>query len=622
MGDSSKPTTSTTIYTTTDSQHKCYLFKHLTFQLYSELRIRMGSFVWVLTPHQASRDGRHGFDIEVKVTGLKSGEYLTSEFSFQQPGNVKQVFENSFDCFRNTFFYRNALTCPMASGENGIVSTRYSHYRFLRHKDSDEPNDLEEADDWISTIPLEWNTSGEAPVFNDLNIDFIDTVYAAEERKNSFMYYFVVEAAQKTTYAPYRPQLCWPKATKTAKYLNNKWISVDGNWFHKWPKFNKFMENVDLLAPDDYEDLLDILGTYYHSWNIDHFRLQEIVRAAEKFGFFDFPQKMITMGNVDMYFSSMRSVLLAPTDHPLLSVKENVSKKIYEENYGVTVKMIDHQDHGGHPVYNSFKTKNGMNWTVNLHRKSYSGQEYLCVSLILNGPYKPDENQLWRVEFGPLKHSSLGRLPKKVHERVLNTVQRTIVFPTCWLWSDVLRDMGQNGPFNFTFRTACSALSGWKFSTVSGKQGVTGVTDAEIQCKDGNIVAVNKSYLQWTCRALREWVPMPNKPNRMEMNNLEFEEFVHFLDHLYHVSKVYTMDIWKRVFKVAQIMNCDRVTDQFERTCVRTNVKNVNDMKFNDNYSLEFLKFNVEMRDQLEMESIDEYLHRSKEPVVNHFENS
>lgn len=540
---------------------------------------------------------------------------MTVDFSLQQPGNVKHSFEHTFDEHRCSFFYRRALTIPILDIKDGVVKFHYSHDRFLRGTEDDEPEGAE-ATHWRSTIPITWEKDGELLVAVDLNKDFFQTIHDTEDNKLVFMYYFKIDSFTKYKHPPAKKSAWWPKASRTAQYLHGRSLSVNGNWFSNWPGFKWFISNVDLLTPEDFDDLVDILGVYYHAWNFDNHRLQSLVRTAEKFGFYDFPQTMICVGNVDVYFSSMRSVLFAPLDHPIVATKKEVpAKKYQDENFTITHKMIFHANRCNAHTYRSLRTKQDMVWTTCVQRKTYSGVEYLSVSLMLNGTYQPGESQLWRVDFGPAKQASCMKLPRRSHDRMLNTVQRTICFPTCYLWNDVMKEMGPNGPFNFSLKVSYTPVAGCNYVSVINNHGVSGMTNGELQCKDGDVIHINKDFLRETCETLNRWVPMQNKPNRMELKELEYEETSHFLDHLYHSSKLYTPDTWQKAFKVAQITNCKRVTDQFERAIIRTETNNSQDTKFNDDYSLEFLKFNVEMREQFEIGSLDDFLNAGEEPA-------
>ncbi|CAO4379280.1 unnamed protein product [Caenorhabditis nigoni] len=81
---------------------------------------------------------------------------------------------------------------------------------------------------------------------------------------------------------------------------------------------------------------------------------------------------------------SLRSVLFAPSTHPLLTTKKDVpTKKLYDDLFQLSHIMIYHQSRGP-PVFKNFKTKNGMFWTTSLHRKTYSGVEYICVVKVLS----------------------------------------------------------------------------------------------------------------------------------------------------------------------------------------------------------------------------------------------
>lgn len=604
---------SSTIYATCDTYHKCALFKQPGYFMNQGLKIKMGEYNWLISPYQREKDGKLGVDIVISLQGIKPGEYLSIDFTLQQPGNVKHSFEHTFDEHRCTFFYRRALTVPILNIKNGKINFHYAHDRFLRRTEDDEPEGAE-AEHWKATLPWVWDKEGELPVAQDLNQLFERTLYIEEENKQTFTYYFKIDGVQKHKAPQVRKIAWWPKASRTARYLHGRAISVDGNWFSSWPGFKLFLANVDLLTPEDFEDFVDVMGVYYHAWNFDHHRLQALVRAAEKFGFYDFPQTMICLGNVDVYFSSMRSVLFARMTHPIVSSKREVpAKKPQDENFTITHKMIFHVNRSNTHIYRSFRTKQGMAWTTCLQRKTYSGVEYLSVSLMLNGEYDTGESQLWRVDFGPAKQASCMRLPRRSHDRMLNTVQRTICFPTCYLWNDVLKEMGPNGPFNFSLKVSCTPVSGCNYVSVVNNHGVSGMTNGELQCKDGDVIHINKDFLRETCETLHNWVPMQNKPNRMELKELEYEETSHFLDHLYHSSKLYTPETWQKAFKVAQFANCRRVTDQFERAIIRTETKNAQDT-FPKGYSLEFLKFNVETREQLQIGLLDDFLDANDEP--------
>lgn len=577
------------------------------------LKIKMNEYTWLISPYQREKDGKLGVDIVLSLQGIKPGEYLTIEFSLHQPGNVIHTFEHIFDEHRCTFFFRRALTVPILSIKNGRINFHYAHDRFLRRTEDDEPEGAESLH-WKATIPYIWEKSGELPLPIELGKVFERAVFLEEKDTNSFVYFFKINAVQKHKERPFQKICWWPKASRTARYLHGRAISVDGNWFSTWPSFKVFMANVDLLTPEDFGAFVDVMGVYYHAWNFDHQKLQSLVRAAEKFGFYDFPMTMICLGNVDVYFSSMRSVLFAKMTHPILTFKREVpAKKIHDENFTITHKMIFHINRSNTHIYRSFRTKQGMAWTTCLQRKTFSGVEYLSVSLMLNGEYENGESQLWKVDFGPAKQSSNYRLPRRCHDRMLNTVQRTICFPTCYLWSDVLKEMGPNGPFNFNLRVSHSLSPGCSYISVVNNHGVSGLTNGELQCKDGDVIHVNKDFLRETCETLHNWVAMPNKPHRMELKELEYEELSHFLDHLYHSSKLYTPETWQKAFKVAQFANCRRVTDQFERAIIRTETKNYQEGSYNKD-SLEYLKFNLEMREQLQIGTLDDFLAANDEP--------
>ncbi|UMM31653.1 hypothetical protein L5515_005764 [Caenorhabditis briggsae] len=588
------------------------LFK-TPYNLMPEQRIPMSEYTWAITPYQREKNGKIGIDIVVNLLGIQPGDYILAEFSFQQPGNVRHTFEHTFDMRRNTFVYRRALTVPSIRTKNGKRSVQYSPHRFLRCTEDDEPEDGEYAFYWKPKIPIAWDMSKEAPTPVDLNEDFLKNVSTAEGNKSTFVYFFTTESATKYKYQPFRKNLVWPKASRTARYVHGRSLSLDGKWFNKWAKFNYFMANVDLLTPEDFDDFVDVLGVYYHSWNIDNNRLQEVVRIAEKFGFYYFAQAMISAGNVDVYFSSLRSVLFAPLTHPLLATKKDVpTKRLYDDTFQLSHIMIYHQSRGP-PVFKNFKTKNGMFWTTSLHRKTYSSVEYLCLQLMLHGNFQPGETQLWKIEFGSQKFSHATRLPRRTHERYLNTVQRTICFPTCYYWSDVLKEMGPAGPYAFTLKVECIQIPGFNFASVLQSHGPSGITNAELQCKGGDLIHVNKEFLQDSCKFFEKWKPTPTKPNRMELKVLEYEETVHFLDHLYHASKLYTPDTWHKTFRVAQYTNCKRVADQFERGLIRSGTTNTSSMRFNKEFTLEYLKFNIAMKGAFALDTIDFYLNGCKE---------
>ncbi|EGT52864.1 hypothetical protein CAEBREN_08947 [Caenorhabditis brenneri] len=604
-----------------NGKFQCFLFKQPGFLPNHEQRFKMHSYTWSIMPYKYERDGKLGVDIIINVYGVTPGTFLLTEFTLHQPGAEKQRFEHVFDYNRNSFIYRRALTIP----KDCDLASSYSHFRFLRDREDDEPNDGEEAKNWKRELPPEWIYDGEHYSPKTDHSQFLNDLYVMEDCKMSFVYYFTVEAVQKMTFRPPQKAIVWPKASITARYLNGRSIAVDGSWFSNWPGFKKFMHNVDLLSPEDFDDFMDILGVYYHSWSISHHKIQDLVRVAEKFGFYDFPQSQLMVGNVDVYFSSMRSVIFASPSHPLLKNTHRASDQIiskfgHSENFSFSLRHIWHDDYSGPPVFKCYKTQNGMAWSVNIHRKTFSKKEYLCVSLMLNGPYKEDENQLWRVEFLPAKHSSIGKLPKREHTRVLNTVQRTICFPTCWLWADVVKEMGRNGPFNFSLKTQFNTLTGWRWDAVAGNIPATGVTNGHLQVGKHNY-AINLDMIQELCGKLRdEWVPMNGKQNCMELD-LDPSDVMHFLDHLYHSSKFYTVDKWKRILKVAQATHCDPVVDQFERALLRTEAQKVRDKTFNDNYSLDYLRFNIEMRDQFQLQTLDDFLRSHPDPIMKMFDN-
>uniref|UniRef100_A0A1I7T2S9 BTB domain-containing protein n=1 Tax=Caenorhabditis tropicalis TaxID=1561998 RepID=A0A1I7T2S9_9PELO len=580
-----------TVYQPTEPKHEIHLFKQPGYVLCEEHRLKMGPYTWVIKPYKYERRGQYVVDIIINVHGVEPGFYLSTEFSLQQPGNVKHTFEHAFDCHRTSFFFRRAMTIPITIDKDGKQKLHHSHYRFLRCRDDDEPPVTDEVDNWKGVIPLEWDFDGEFPMPYDNNDHFLNDLYLLEEYKSTFIYYFTVEHAQRCNYMPARPMLIWPKANRTARYLQGKQIAVDESWFYRWPGFRLFMLNVDLLTPDDFEEFIDVLGAYYHSWCFDHHRIQELVRVAEKFGFYDFAENYLYAGDVDVYFSSMRSCLISPPNHHYLKNNFNppdqyISKYVHSQNFSFTARTIWPDLIA--PFFLTFKTQNKLEWTVNLCRKCYAGKEYLYASFMLNGESERDENQLWKIEFGPSKQSSTGKLPRREHSRVLNRVQRTICFPTCWPWADVVKEMGMNGPFMFSFKAQYSSLTGWKWDAVAGNEPATGVKNGQLSCGKHTHL-VNMELLQEYCGNLRNWVGIPGKPNKIEMD-LDPSDVMHFLDHLYHSSKFYTMEQWQKILKVAQAMDCERVVDQFERALIRTEAQKCTDKNFNENYSLDFLR--------------------------------
>lgn len=146
---------------------------------------------------------------------------------------------------------------------------------------------------------------------------------------------------------------------------------------------------------------------------------------------------------------------------------------------------------GTDPTRTVFKSQNEKVWGLSMSRQRYVGVEYLSVSCLVNGDYAPGEQTCWKVELKPdVKNPKI--LKRVSHIRVLNTVQRSICFPTCYLWSDVEREMGANGPFKFQLLISQVTSSGWNLNEVAGGKAASGVVNGEILCSDGKKIPINR----------------------------------------------------------------------------------------------------------------------------------
>ncbi|CAI2355257.1 unnamed protein product [Caenorhabditis sp. 36 PRJEB53466] len=591
------------------------------FRMVGQFAFMYCGYKWTVQAFMTEKDKRFGIDIELRVSEIPPGEHIYAVFAFQQLGNEKHQFEFEFDNDRGCYYYRRALTIPKVTNQEGIVGCHYSHYRFLRRREDDETHELSEEQclEWKPEIPPMSELEEGGATLIDCNENFMENIKQNEGGLSSFQYYFHLIAVLPHRGRIPEMSMFWPKASKTAVYLNNRSLGVDKIWFASWASFDRFMSNVDLLPPKDFESLIEVLGHYYHAWHIKHPRLIELVKIAERFGFYDFPQTMLAIGDFQAHAASMRSILVANKDHPLFKIDTKLEAKVaFEETHKLNFDWIFHESSQRPPEYRMFKTRNRATWSMSVVRRTFNKTEYLCVAFVLNYRFQPTEHQLWKFELAPFCPNSpkQARLPNVTHMRVFNSVQKMIVFPVCYPWSDVVKEMGEEGPFDFHVKLTLTPLPGWDFEEVAGGHPATGHNTAFFDCYDG-AVEFNKDYLQETCLFLRNWEENEyiHCADRVDMPFHSKDEVIHLLDHLYHGCKLYNEDTFVYTAALTKYIKCGVLSEALERGLIRTkpseNVLSCRSLPKN-----ECSRFHRKMKDVLGIIPLDEYLESSAEPLA------
>ncbi|KAF1752150.1 hypothetical protein GCK72_018704 [Caenorhabditis remanei] len=241
------------------------------------VNFQKSGFTWSITLEFAEVHNVPAIDFKLKCDGIHDGIYLTMSIQIVNlTKGIFQNFEHVFDRQRNTFYYRRIVTGirTVSKDKNGKTITSFPINRFLLDDETREHYDSKEQTKWPFYNPVTWN------VLDDGRVE------AKNIRKcyNKFEYVIVLKQLAVNETSPPRSIPKWPKSDN---------YPVQIKFFEPmWPEVRKLMTKMKkkkkIIQEKYIENIVDILGAYYHQWDFDEDKLLELNSIAIKIGFIRF----------------------------------------------------------------------------------------------------------------------------------------------------------------------------------------------------------------------------------------------------------------------------------------------------------------------------------------------
>lgn len=523
-------------------------------------------YTWTISTTFAEVHSVPAIDFMLECNGLEEGKYLSMAIIFMRlhRGSSKRV-EHVFDKQRNTYCFRRMVTGTRHLTCDGGIFCSFPNDRFMLCKETNEKYDSPRPRPWIYHNLVSWSLLADGRIEADSTKPLSDR------------FHYGIELKHLGTFDDSPPPRQFPVWPKSNECLMNFFQPV-------WPKVASVIFDFVFDKPKTFpvEQMLDIFGAYYHKWSFDEAYLLELNSLAIKYGFNSFMDGIKFGGDFQNAVSFEKSANVVK-HWPQLEIRKRNTMKRYERTWNVEriPKFSETPS-----VFKMF-ISSSLQWNVSFFTSTFRDQKYLSVGALLAGDVKGSHSCCMCVEYQ--SKDIEGRSIKQLARRILCQTQNTICIPMLCSEEDI--DKGGD-PAGHTFKVTFYMK---RAENREVEEVLPGPTDVTLKIGDDRI-EVNKTFLahhvQYFSALLFNKSFNQHDKEEVEVNYVSYEEMLHFLDALYHGTKVFDISQYYPVLRVADQWICDSVIRIVEKAIKNTSCRSVNKEKLAK-------KFNLDMTPQL-----------------------
>lgn len=539
---------------------------------------------WELSQKFTESHGIPAIDFQIKCLDLREDEYMwiTIHF-FNMVKTSSQKFDHIFDRERNTFCYRRIVTgIRSVRSEDGATVTNFPIDRCLKDNEVGENYDAAEQIKWPYSNPLLWNVQKDGTV---------------ESRPYKYCHYKFdvgLSLVHVLTFdePPPRNAPKWPKCQK---------FPVQLEFFRPvWPSIEEHLEKfkTKFVSAKEFLDLYDILGIYYHHWRFSEQKTAQLNQLAMEFGFNSL------LSYKENFFKAVRfgkvSDIVETEKKKKRRMKKNIEKgsfkkrgeeeiKTYERLWKVNTIPVNASD----PNVYSIGLENDMEWNVSFFLSTLHNLQFISIGSVLIGNI---ENSIYKCT---MKFSLLSETGETVTwqsaRRTLTKNQNTICIPTFCLKQEA--DTCNRNGLRFRVKFEMRKVKEWIYDEGDDESDVEMPGENDLLLKmGGKRIAVNRNFL---AHRIRYFAVVFFSEHFQKLDTEEVEiisetgakgsAMLHFLDALYHGTKLFHISQYYPVLRLADKWICNGVLRLIAKAVKSTECKSINKKKLDERFNLKIL---------------------------------
>lgn len=535
------------------------------------VQFQKSGYTWSITLEFTEVHNVPAIDLKLKCDGIQDGIYLSMSIQIVNlTKEIFQQFEQVFDRQRNIFCYRRIVTgIRTVRKEDGKTITSFPINRFLLDDETGEHYDSMEQTKWTFYNPVTWN------VLDDGRVE------AKSFRKcyNKFEYVIVLKqiVVDENPIPINIPK--WPKSND---------FPVQIEFFEPvWPEVRKLLTKIrkkKMIIQERYlENIVDILGAYYHQWEFDEDKLLKLNRVAIKIGFIRF---MDGIGIGGEFLRIINSKCASNIGKVARRKNTSVSHEAEFERYQRTW-IVDRIPETTDPssVF-KIRLRNHLQWNVNFFLSNIYDQKNVSIGSVLVGDLRMNYECILEVSFN--SRNGMNMIRRNV-QRILNRTQKTCCIPIfCSI--DELETNNEDGNSEYQFQiTLDIRKTDESKEECNSEIEISGPNDVVLKL-EGKRIAVNKRFLAHHVKFFAGMFFNENfneySKKEIEISTVSYKEMIHFLDVLYHGTKLFDVSQYYHVLRMADEWICEKVIRIIEKAIENSVCQSVNKKKLKIKFGL------------------------------------